>query len=292
VTHPHNLLATICIALSILVNPSFAQSNALNQSKELRMATTTSTYDSGLLQHLKPLFEKHSGLTWQVISGGTGKAIQLGQRGDVDVLLVHSRPDEDKYISEGHGTVRRDVMLNDFVIVGPENDPAKIAETKTAADALIKIANAKATFVSRGDDSGTHKMEMRTWATTTTKPNGDWYLSVGNGMAETLRIADQKNGYTLTDRSTFLSQRKKLKLKIVMQGDPAILNPYGVMDVNPKKNDKINHIAAQKFIAWITSDDGQTAIRNFKVDGETIFFPNANADANAHTSIPAPAQQK
>ncbi len=278
-THRNKLFSALCTTLSILISPAFAQSPSSNESKELRMATTTSTYDSGLLQNILPQFEKQSGLTVRVISGGTGKAIQLGQRGDVDVILVHSRPDEDKYLAEGHGTVRRDVMVNDFVIVGPASDPAKISETKTAADALTRIAQAKATFVSRGDDSGTHKMEMRTWATTTQKPNGDWYLSVGNGMAETLRIADQKNGYTLTDRSTFISQRQKLKLKIVMQGDPAIMNPYGVMDVNPKKNDKINHIAAQKFIDWITSAAGQTAISNFKIDGETIFFPNANPNA-------------
>ncbi|MGB8338685.1 MAG: substrate-binding domain-containing protein [Burkholderiales bacterium] len=241
----------------------------------LRLGTTTSTEDSGLLKFLLPEFEATNKMRVHVISTGTGKALKLGENGDVDVLLVHSRPDEEKFIADGYGIGRRDVMYNDFVIVGPSNDPAKIRGMTDAVAALKKILATKSLFVSRGDQSGTHKMEQRLWDMAGLQPAGDWYFSIGQGMGETLNMASSKQAYTLSDRGTYIAYKQRATLDVLVTGDPRIYNSYGVMAVNPKRYSSINYAGAQKFIDWITSPDCQQRIASFRAHGEQLFFPNA-----------------
>lgn len=241
----------------------------------LRLATTTSTDNSGLLKHLLPAFEKNSGYKVHVIAVGTGKALRMGQDGDVDVVMVHARPDEDKFVAAGYGVNRRDLMYNDFVIVGPKRDPAGIAGSKDAAVALARIAAKEAVFVSRGDESGTYKKEQALWQATDIRPRGKWYRSIGQGMEQALQIASEMQGYTLADRGTWLALRKKLDLDILVQGDTRLFNPYGVMAVNPARYPDVNYLGAMAFIAWLTSSEGQNQIAAFKADGESLFFPDA-----------------
>lgn len=243
----------------------------------LRLGTTTSTEDSGLLKFLLPPFEAKQKLKVHVISTGTGKALKLGENGDVDVVLVHSRPDEDKFIDAGYGVERRDVMYNDFIIVGPDNDPAKIRGAKDAVEAMKKIHDSKSLFISRGDDSGTHKMEKRLWNLVGSQPQSPWYLSVGQGMGEVLSMASSKQAYTLADRGTYISFRQRTQLELLVASDPRINNPYGIMAVNPKRHPGVNYIGAQALINWITSPEGQQRIAQFKHNGEQLFFPNADS---------------
>ena len=253
----------------------------------LRLATTTSTADSGLLDAILPGFEEANNARVDVVAVGTGQAIELGEAGDADVILVHARAREDAFVAEGHGINRRDVMYNDFIIVGPTADPASVAGMPLAADALTAIAAANAPFASRGDDSGTHTKELSLWkaAGITPDPASGWYNSVGQGMGETLTFANEAGAYTLTDRGTFLSMRDNLPDLAVMVGgdsidgnaDPALLNPYGVIPVNPDKSEAINSKLAEKFAEWITSDEVQQQIGQFGVDtyGQPLFYPNA-----------------
>jgi tungstate transport system substrate-binding protein len=253
----------------------------------LRLATTTSTADSGLLDAILPGFEEEFNARVDVVAVGTGQAIELGEAGDADVILVHARAREDAFIAEGHGTARHDVMYNDFILVGPAADPAGAAGMPTAAEALAAISAASAPFASRGDDSGTHTKELSLWeaAGITPDPAGGWYNSVGQGMGETLTFANEAGAYTLTDRATFLAMRDALPDLIVIIGgesidanaDPALLNPYGVIPVNPDKSDAINAELAEQFVEWITSDDVQTQIGEFGVDtfGQALFYPDA-----------------
>ena len=242
-------------------------------------ASTTSTQNSGLFDHILPLFLKETGITVKVIAVGTGAALEIGKRGDADVVLVHAKGDELKLLEEGWFVNRHDLMYNDFIIVGPLSDPAGIQGIKDATKALGKIASEKATFVSRGDNSGTNKKEIRLWKSAGLDPKKkDWYLEVGQGMAKTLRIAGQKQAYTLTDRGTYLSlkDREELELEIVVEGDPELFNQYGVMAVNPAKHPHAKHKEAMEFIVWLTSDKGQKAIASFKDDkGNQLFTPNA-----------------
>jgi tungstate transport system substrate-binding protein len=251
----------------------------------LRLGTTTSTEDSGLLKFLLPPFEAKQKLKVHVISAGTGKAIKLGENGDVDVILVHSRPDEDKFIDSGYGVDRRDVMYNDFIIVGPDTDPAKIRGAKDAVEAMKKIHDNKSLFISRGDDSGTHKMEKRLWNLAALQPQNPWYLSVGQGMGEVLSMASSKQAYTLADRGTYISFRQRTQLELLVAGDPRINNPYGIMAVNPKRHPGINYAGAQALINWITSPEGQQRIAQFKLNGEQLFFPNGDAMVKPNVSI-------
>jgi len=245
-------------------------------ARDLRLATTTSTDNSGLLGYLLPRFEAAHGIKVIVISVGTGKALKLGENGDVDVVLVHSRPDEDRFIEQEHGVNRRDVMYNDFVIVGPLVDPAALRGGRDAVKAFGKIMDARSVFVSRGDDSGTHKMELRYWSELGKQPTGNsGYRSAGRGMGEVLLMASELSAYALTDRATFYAMKDKVDLEILVQGDPRLFNPYGVMAVNPAKYPDINFDAAMRFIDWLTSSQGQQAISEFKVDGKQLFFPNA-----------------
>jgi tungstate transport system substrate-binding protein len=254
----------------------------------LRLATTTSTADSGLLDAILPDFEEKNNARVDVVAVGTGQAIELGEAGDADVILVHARAREDAFVEEGHGPYRRDVMYNDFILVGPSTDPAGVQGTPLAAEALTGIAAAEALFASRGDDSGTHTKEISLWesAGITPDPAGGWYNSLGQGMGETLTYANEAGAYTLTDRGTFLPMREILPNLVVIVGgdsidtnqDPSLLNPYGVIPVDPAKNEVINGPLAEEFATWITSPEVQEMIGEFGVDtfGQPLFYPNAN----------------
>jgi tungstate transport system substrate-binding protein len=241
----------------------------------LRLATTTSTDNSGLLKSILPKFEASSGLAVQVISVGTGKAMKLGENGDVDVLLVHSRPDEDRFVAQGFGVERRDVMYNDFVLVGPKEDPAKVRGMRDVVHAFRRILEAKAVFVSRGDDSGTDKMEKNYWSEAGRRPQGRQYLSAGQGMGEVLTMASHLGGYTLTDRATYGAYRPRIALEALVEGDARMFNPYGVIAVNPARYPEVNHKGAMQLIEWLTGSEGRRAIAGFRVNGEQIFFPTA-----------------
>lgn len=242
-------------------------------------ASTTSTQNSGLFDHILPLFEQKTGIHVKVIAVGTGAALEIGRRGDADVLLVHAKDDELKMVAEGWFTDRHDLMYNDFIILGPSSDTAGIRGMKQAQVALARIASAKTPFVSRGDNSGTNKKEMKLWKASGLDPEGEkWYLEVGQGMAKTLRIAGEKQAYTLSDRGTFLSMKDKerIALDIVVEGDPELFNQYGVMAVNPENHSHVKYREVMEFINWLTSDEGQRAIASFKdVKGNQLFIPNA-----------------
>jgi tungstate transport system substrate-binding protein len=240
--------------------------------------STTSTQNSGLFDHILPKFTKKTGIQVRVVAVGTGQALKNARNGDGDVVLVHSKPDEEKFVAEGWGVKRYDVMYNDFVIVGPASDPAGIAGLKEADEAFKKIAEAKAPFASRGDDSGTNKEEMRLWEAAgidAKKASGDWYLETGSGMGATLNTAVGKQAYTLTDRGTWLSFANKDDFKVLVEGDPKLFNQYGVILVNPEKHPNVKAKQGQAFIEWLTGPEGQAAIANFKIDGQQLFFPNA-----------------
>ena len=240
----------------------------------LKMATTTSTDNSGLLAVLNPPFEKKYNVKLDVISVGTGKAIRLGKNGDVDLIFVHAPAAEKEFIIAGSGIEREPVMHNDFVIVGPDNDPAMLKSADSAKDAMSRIVRANHVFVSRGDDSGTHKKEKNLWDLTGIKKFDDWYLSVGQGMGVVLRIADDKEAYTLTDRGTYLAFKDKMKLRIVFENDPILFNPYHVIMVNPEKHPHVKIDLARKYAEFIRSKAGQDLIRDFKVNGEILFYPD------------------
>ena len=248
--------------------PAVAQRN-------LKMSTTTSTDSSGLLRAILPVFEKKYAIHVQVIPVGTGKALKLAENGDVDVTLVHARAAEDAFIAAGHGVNRRDVMYNDFVIVGPGDDPAGIRGMKDAVEAMRKLKHAGVRFVSRGDDSGTHKMELAYWKLARIDPVGPAYLSAGQGMGEVLTMSASLGAYTLTDRATYAAYRSRTGLAILVEGDPRLYNPYGIIAVNPKKYPGVNYQGAMTLIDWIISDEVQKLIADFKVDGQQLYFPGA-----------------
>jgi tungstate transport system substrate-binding protein len=244
--------------------------------KDIRLATTTSTENTGLLAVLLPPFERRFGVKVSVIAVGTGKAIKLGQNGDVDLIFVHAREREHRFVELGFGVNRRDVMHNDFVIVGPTEDGAGIRDIKAAPQALARVAKTKSLFISRGDSSGTHIKEQALWGRAGLAPAGEgWYLEIGQGMAAALRAAHEKQAYTLTDRGTFIRFRKDLDLAILCQGDGFLYNPYGVIAVNPGRYPAVNYHGAMSLIAWLTSPAGQDIIRRFRMEGEPLFYPDA-----------------
>ena len=242
----------------------------------IRLSTTTSTENSGLLQYLLPAFEAKTNTRVHVISVGTGKALEMAKNGDVDVTLVHARPSEDKFVADGHGVNRRDVMYNDFIIVGPVSDPAGVKDSRDVLKALKMITDSKAKFISRGDNSGTDQMEKAYWQQVGAKPEGSAYVSAGLGMGEVLNMAAEMQAYTLTDRATYGAYRAKTGLVVAVQGDPKMFNPYGIVAVNPARHKSVNYKGAMQLVEWITSDEGQTRIANFKLDGQQLFFPSAN----------------
>lgn len=240
--------------------------------------STTSTQNSGLFDHILPKFTQITGIEVRVVAVGTGQALKNARNGDGDVVLVHSKADEEKFVADGWGLKRHDVMYNDFAIVGPASDPAGIAGLKDADQALKKIAEVEAPFASRGDNSGTHKAELRLWKKTKvdpTKASGDWYLETGSGMGATLNTAVGKHAYTLTDRGTWLGFANKRDFKVLVEGDSQLFNQYGVTLVNPAKHPRVRTEKGQAFVDWLTGVEGQKAISNFKIDGQQLFTPNA-----------------
>ncbi|MHB1317839.1 MAG: ABC transporter substrate-binding protein [Anaerolineae bacterium] len=270
-------LSLLLLVVALLAGCAGATPEAApTETKTLILATTTSTDDSGLLKVILPDFTARTGITAEVVAVGTGQAIELGQNCDADVLLVHARFREDAYMEAGYGTRREDVMYNDFVVLGPESDPAGIAGMTDAAAAFARIAETGSTFISRGDDSGTHTKELSVWKAAAIEPAGDWYVSAGQGMNDVLTMAEEQLGYSLSDRATYLSRTKEgYTLKVLVEGDKVLFNPYGVMDVNPAKCPDAKADYAQQFIDWITSAETKELIGSFGVAefGAPLFTP-------------------
>ncbi|MFQ5886854.1 MAG: extracellular solute-binding protein [Anaerolineae bacterium] len=244
----------------------------------LTLATTTSTENSGLLAYILPHFEKRYNAQLHVVAVGTGQALEIASRGDADLVLVHARSQEDAFMEAGHGLLRKDVMYNDFVIIGPADDPAAISGLTDAALAFTKIAEADSTFISRGDESGTHAKELQTWGKAGLEPKGSWYISAGAGMGAVLTMAQEKGAYTLTDRGTYLARTLEgLDLPILLEGDPLLFNPYGVIVVNPETHPGVNSELAKKFVEWLTSPETQKLISQFGVEqfGQPLFIPDS-----------------
>jgi tungstate transport system substrate-binding protein len=253
--------------------------SATAQDRFIMVASTTSTEQSGLFGYLLPRFFEASGIKVKVVAVGTGQALDIGRRGDADVVFVHDKPAEEKFLGEGFATRRHDVMYNDFIVVGPKADPAHIAGDKDVADALRRIAAAKAPFISRGDRSGTHEAELRLWKIAgidVAPAKGDWYREIGQGMGPALNMASSSNAYLLSDRGTWLSFKNKGDLAVLTEGDKRLFNQYGVMLVNPAKHPAVKAGDGQAFIDWLISPKGQETIAGYKVGGEQLFFPNAS----------------
>jgi tungstate transport system substrate-binding protein len=264
------------LALALVLTPTFA----IAQDKSIVVASTTSTQDSGLFGHILPLFKAKTGIDVKVVAQGTGQALDTGRRGDADVVFVHAKSQEEKFVADGFGVQRFEVMYNDFVLIGPKADPAKIKGGKDILSALKAIHLANAPFVSRGDKSGTHAAELALWKAATlghatTKPA--WYKEIGQGMGAALNTSAAMGAYVLADRGTWISFKNKDALEIVVEGDKALFNQYGIMLANPAKHPAVKKELGQAFIDWIVSADGQNAIRSYKIDGQQLFFPNFDA---------------
>ena len=249
-------------------------SNNVYAEQRLRLATTTSTENSGLLSLLHPPFEEQYDVMVDVIAVGTGKALRLAENGDVDLVMVHAPAAEQEFVESGYGMERLPVMHNDFVLVGPAADPAAVAAANSLADAMTRIAQSATGFISRGDDSGTHKNEMALWQAAQIRPEGVWYLSVGQGMGAVLKITDDKQAYTLADRGTYLAFKGKIDLEIVHQGAVELRNPYHIILINPEKHPHVQTTLAQKYVDYIRGEEGQRIIREFRISGEQLFIPD------------------
>jgi tungstate transport system substrate-binding protein len=272
-SHRRGLLATLAAACLAFAAPASAQDN-----KSIVVASTTSTEQSGLFGHLLPAFRKDKGIDVRVVAVGTGQALDMGRRGDADVVFVHDSAAEDKFVAEGFGVKRFPVMYNDFVLIGPEADPAGVKGSDISS-ALAKLGASTQSFISRGDKSGTHAAELRYWKSANidiaaAKPAG--YKECGCGMGPALNLAAQSNGYVLADRGTWLSFKNRADLAILVQGDKRLFNQYGVMLVNPEKHPHVKKDLGQAFVDWVISPQGQAAIANYRIDGEQLFFPNAD----------------
>jgi tungstate transport system substrate-binding protein len=252
---------------------------AFAQDKSIVVASTTSTRDSGLFDHILPMFEKKTGIKVKVVAQGTGKALDTGRRGDADVLFVHAKAQEEKFVKDGFGVKRYPVMYNDFVIIGPKSDPAGVKGSKDVTAALKKIKAKGAPFISRGDHSGTHSAELRLWkagGVDIAKEKGPWYREIGQGMGAALNTASASNAYVLSDRATWIAFKNRGDLDIVVEGDPRLFNQYGIMLVNPAKHKHVKKELGQAFIDWVISPEGQKAIADYTRNGKQLFFPNAN----------------
>jgi len=266
-------LAALFVAVLVTVAP------AAQAAESITVASTTSTEASGLFDYMLPKFEHKTGIDVHVVAVGTGQAIEIARRGDADVLFVHHKPSEKKFVAEGFGVKRYPVMYNDFIIVGPKSDPAGIKGDDSAPDALASIAQAGTPFASRGDNSGTNKKEMELWEAAGMDPtssSGQWYRETGSGMGKTLNTAAAMDAYALTDRGTWISFNNRRDLELMVEGDPRLFNPYGVILVNPDKFPHVNAEAGQRFIDWLVSDEGQQVIADFRLRGQQLFHPNAN----------------
>ncbi len=270
-----NQKITFTIAAASLAMVSYSASSA-DDTHRIKLATTTSTYHSGLLDYLLPTFEKESGYKVDVIATGTGKALKMGENGDVDLVMTHAPKSEASFVDKGFGVLPRKLMYNDFVVVGPKNDPAKIADQANVIKAFDKIAKTGVVFISRGDDSGTHKKELGIWQQAKIEPNFGGYRSVGQGMGPTLNMASELQAYTLTDRGTWLAYENKLELNILFQGDDKLFNPYQVILINPERYPTTNYDGAKAFSDWLVSNKGQELIDSFKLNGQQLFVANAD----------------
>jgi tungstate transport system substrate-binding protein len=268
VNHLYTLARCVLLPLALFGAPAGAQ-------EHLRLSTTTSTDNSGLLGVILPPFERRFHLKVDVIAVGSGKALKLAENGDVDVVLSHAPELEEAFVKAGFGVNRRAVMYNDFVIVGPPNDPAGLRGAAAAVEAFKKLAAAPATFISRGDESGTHQKEKELWKTAGVTTSPPWYVSAGQGMGEVLLMANERQAYTVADRGTYLAYKKRDDLAIVLQGDPILFNPYTIMATNPARYPKLKYIEAMELIAWLTSPEAQKLIGSFKQEGEVLFHPTA-----------------
>ena len=271
VTLSRRMLLALVLGLVMLAGAVRAE------DRFITIASTTSTQDSGLFDYVLPIFTKKTGIAVHVVAVGTGQALKIGQQGDADVLLVHDRAGEEKFVAEGYGVKREPLMYNDFIIVGPDSDPAQIKGDKDAIDAFRKIADAKAPFASRGDDSGTNRMELRLWKEAKTdvkSASGDWYKSLGQGMGPTLNTAAAMNAYTLSDRATWSKFANKQHLVILVEGDKRLFNQYGVILVNPQKHPNVKVADGQAFIDWLISPEGQDTIADYRINGSQAFFPD------------------
>ncbi len=271
-----NKISIFAITSALVFGSFFTDLSHANNSNTIRLATTTSTYHSGLLDYLLPIFKKDSGYEVQVLAAGTGKALKMGENGDVDLVMTHAPKAEAIFVNSGYGIEPKGFMYNDFVIVGPKNDPADIRGTKDAAAALAKIASKNAVFISRGDDSGTNKKELELWSKAAENTTFDNYKSVGQGMGPTLNIASELTAYTLTDRATWLSYQNRLDLDLMVEGDKLLFNPYQVIIINPARYKNLNTSGAKAFSHWLVSDRGQTLINHFKLNNKQLFTANAN----------------
>ena len=269
----HTLIAAVAVGATLLGTPAYAQ------DKSIVVASTTSTQDSGLFEYLLPLYKQKTGVTVKVVAQGTGQALDTGRRGDADVVFVHAKTAEEKFLAEGEGVKRFPVMYNDFVLIGPKGDPAGIKGMKDVGKAFQAIKDKQASFISRGDRSGTHIAELKLWnkdaGIDIEKDNGPWYKSIGQGMGAALNTAGAGNGYVLSDRGTWIHFKNKGDLQILVEGDKRMFNQYGIMLVNPEKHPSVKKELGQQFIDYLVSPQGQKDIANYKIDGEQLFYPNA-----------------
>ncbi|MBX6328953.1 MAG: extracellular solute-binding protein [Pseudolabrys sp.] len=271
------IIAAAVLCAAALAAPAHAQ------DKSIVVASTTSTQDSGLFEYLLPIFKQKTGITVKVVALGTGQALDVGRRGDADVVFVHAKEQEEKFLAEGHGVKRFPVMYNDFVLIGPMDDPAGVKGMKDAARAFRAIKDKQADFISRGDRSGTHSAELKLWKIAgidIAKERGPWYKEIGQGMGAALNTAQADNAYVLSDRGTWIHFKNKGNLAILVEGDKRMFNQYGVMLVNPAKHPNVKKELGQEFIDWLVSPEGQKAIANYKINGQQLFFPDAD-DPNA-----------
>jgi tungstate transport system substrate-binding protein len=269
----------LAFTLTALITPTLPWGPATAQEKSIVVASTTSTQDSGLFGHILPMFKAKTGINVKVVAQGTGQALETGRRGDADVLFVHARAQEEKFVADGFGVKRFDVMYNDFVLIGPKSDPAKVRGSKDILAGLKAINDKGAPFVSRGDKSGTHSAELRLWKQATLDPTAAkpaWYREIGQGMGAALNTSSAMGAYVLADRGTWLSFKNKGNLEIVLEGDKRLFNQYGIMLVNPAKHAHVKKDLGQKFVDWIISKEGQAAIDSYKINGKQLFFPNAS----------------
>ncbi len=268
------------IYITLLFLISIGAANA-NEETFITLSSTTSTDNSGLLEYLIPKFKNKTGINVRVIAVGTGRALQLGERGDADAVLVHHKTSEERFVENGFGIERRDVMYNDYVIVGPRKDPANIQDTRHAAQAFKLISKNRVPFISRGDDSGTHKKELELWSLASVDAqqySGEWYREAGAGMGATLNIANGMDAYALTDRGTWLSFKNRDELALLFENDPPLFNQYGIILVNPERHEHIKYTEAKQFSDWLISNEGQQAIAEFTLKGQQLFFPNAQRE--------------
>ncbi len=276
------LLIGVAILFSAMLITAEGQSEqpaTANSTEQVRilLASTTSTDNSGLFGAVLPIFEEQTGIGVDVIAAGTGNAIALGAKGDVDIILVHARTLEDAFVADGYGVNRRDVMHNDFIILGPASDPAGIKGMADAGEALKKVASTKSIFVSRGDNSGTHVKELSLWDSVSIKPEGAWYREAGQGMGAVITMTDDMQGYTIADRGTYIAMKDSIDLSVVVEGDSRLFNPYGIIAVNPSVYPHVKYEAAMQLVAFFTSITGQQAIKDFTKGGEQLFYPDAIA---------------